>query len=233
MQRITMKLLPNYKKPTIKFWNSNNENMGVNVLIDTGAHIPIMFFPKEIMTELGAVPVNNLNNMNILGIEGEVSGTIYRFGDFCFQDIYNSKNKMTFIDTHVFVPDELPVLKDIDGNIILDKNGDAILATTPILVPATMFYGTKYDFDTIKNEFIINIPENIPRKRTFSLCLNENGKIYPVVDNVLLQIDSYSNKSELKKISNSQSFEDIKDIIIKNRTNYNDEEETLDEHEDR
>ena len=61
-----------------------------------------------------------------------------------------------------------------------------------------MFYGTDYEFDTINNKFIINVPDEEKLKRSFYLK-DLHGRLYAQIDEVLLQevdnniIEEYDN----------------------------------------
>ena len=88
------------------------------------------------------------------------SGTVYSIPEFKI-------GELIFANFEVFVPTE-PRLK------------------FPLLLSATLFYGTDYEFDTIKEKFIVRMQDAQPLKRDFKIK-DLNGKLFPQLDGILFQ----------------------------------------------
>jgi len=135
---------------------------GNAALIDTGAIIPMVYFPGELL-KLAWNAELVISDVEIGGIGGKTKGDIYTLhnfivGDFCFDalDVFVSNTR----DTRY-----------------------------TYLLSATMFYGTNFSFNLIDKEnqtFTVEIPDSIPLHRDFRIK-DLDGKIYAQVDGVLIQ----------------------------------------------
>ena len=128
-------------------------------LIDTGAVIPVFsMFPPIIEKFFDAKLI--LPNKFIGGFGGLEEGAVYSIPEFKI-------GELIFKNFEVFVPTE-PRLK------------------FPLLLSATLFYGTDYEFDTINEKFIVRMQDTQSLKRDFKIK-DLNGKLFPQLDGILFQ----------------------------------------------
>lgn len=146
---------------------------GINALIDTGAIIPTFSMPAPAVESLyGARKI--LDSANITGFGGSCHGKVYEMDSFAFGD-------MKFEPFQFFVPDNNEIKQ-------------------PILLSATMFYGTEYDIDTINNNFTVRVNDEKDLTKSFKIK-DLNGQLLAQVNDVLLQdagmgIQEYGNYAQ-------------------------------------
>ena len=68
----------------------------------------------------------------------------------------------------------------------------------PILLSATLFYDTDYDFDTVNNRFTVKMNDDYSLTRDFRI-VDVRGKLYPQINGVLLQITDEETTNTNKK----------------------------------
>ncbi len=142
----------------------------IPTLVDTGAVIPVFSIKPSILSNrLKAELISE--NKAISGFGGKATGDIYSLPKFTI-------GKMNFRNCEVFVPHKI------------------ILENLPIILSASMFYGTHFAFDTINGRFIVKMNDNQPYDRAFKIK-EKNGILYPVVNGVLVQTFNYNVQSLL------------------------------------
>lgn len=152
---------------------------GIDALIDTGAIIPTFSMPAPAVESLyGARKI--LDSANISGFGGNCHGKVYEMDSFAVGD-------MKFEPFQFFVPDKNEIKQ-------------------PILLSATMFYGTDYDIDTINNKFTVSVNDEKNLVKSFKIK-DLNGQLFAQVNDVLLQdtgmgIQEYGNYTQSLGIDN-------------------------------
>lgn len=136
------------------------ELYGLQALIDTGAVIPMFSLPLISMTEKLFPGEKIRDNVPISGISGIAMGCVYSINEF-------RVGEMCFSPFEVFVPHEMRI-------------------KYPLLLSATLFYGTDYGFDTNNNIFHITVSDDARLNKEFRLKFLA-GTLYPQIDGVLLQ----------------------------------------------
>ena len=200
MKRISIKMNTKYRLPVIQTIDN------LDTLIDTGANIPVAYLTEDNLRRLNAVPIKELNNISVLGIDGYADGKVYKFESFSLNDFNNPNDNLIFEQPEFFVPNQLP----IGTKIIKDSNGNEkeveYLKVHPLALPGTMFYGTHYHFDTImdvfnnsKGLFHIDIPANFQLIRHFEISIDNEGKPHPVVNRVIINDDMMIQQSFLEE----------------------------------
>lgn len=122
-------------------------------LIDTGASIPMLSTNKFALHNKFRAKLLRADT-EISGIGGAAHGDIYALPDFFI-------GEMHFTRLEIFVP-RFQSLQ------------------YPFLLSATLFYGTSYEIDTINNQFIVKLPDDLPFEREFRILSLENA-LYPQV----------------------------------------------------
>lgn len=152
MTEFTIPLVNKIQRPVIQL-------QGSYALIDTGAFIPVMNYPKMIVERaFNATCITDKAEFG--GFGGDCTGSIYGMKDFVI-------GQLTFNTFEFFVPDKQQL-------------------KYPLVLSSTMFYGMDYRFDTINGLFIVRVPDNIPLNREFKVA-NLRGKLMAQVDGVLFQ----------------------------------------------
>ena len=144
-----------FRRPVIKLY-------GENALIDTGAIVPVISVPVELMKLAWSATLIK-EGVEIGGIGGQSQGDIYALKNFCVGDL-------VFDKIEVFVPH----IPDTQFKYLLS---------------ATMFHNTKYSFDVQNTDnqiFTVQVPENEPLHRVFEVKDLE-GKLYIQVNGELLK----------------------------------------------
>ena len=140
----------------------------IEAMISTDITIPVFFIPVPIV-ELAFNAKMVLDDAKIFGFCGECHGKVYEMDRF-------EVGKMIFEPFQFFVPDN-PVSKH------------------PILLPASMFYGMKYEFDTIQKVFKVKYLEKEELYRSFQLR-NLDRKLVAQVNDTLIPDDTYEPLKE-------------------------------------
>ena len=140
----------------------------IEAMISTDITIPVFFIPLPIV-ELAFNAKMVLNDAKIFGFCGECHGKVYEMDKF-------EVGKRIFEPFQFFVPDN-PVSKH------------------PILLPASMFYGMKYEFDTIQKVFKVKYLEKEELYRSFQLR-NLDRKLVAQVNDTLIPDDTYEPLKE-------------------------------------
>ena len=140
----------------------------IEAMISTDITIPVFFIPVPIV-ELAFNAKMVLDDAKIFGFCGECHGKVYEMDRF-------EVGKMIFEPFQFFVS-ENPVSKH------------------PILLPASMFYGMKYEFDTIHKVFKVKYLEKEELYRSFQLR-NLDRKLVAQVNDTLIPDDTYEPLKE-------------------------------------
>ena len=131
-------------------------------LIDTGAAIPMLSMADVIVQKMFNGK-KQYDSFDIGGIGGACSGSIYSMEEF-------RVGEMVFSPFEFFVPNRARL-------------------SYPILLSATLFYGTDYGFDTNKKQFHVEMDDNCKLRKSFLIKQLEHA-LYPEIDGVLLQNES-------------------------------------------
>lgn len=129
-----------------------------------------------------------LDNTSIGGFGGKCEGKIYALESFVI-------GSTTYSPMEVFVPNEQTL-------------------SFPFLLSSSLFYGTNYHFDTLSNEFVVKMPDNMPFTREFKIK-DINGTLCAQIDGVLLQdyeprvIDNYTQTSISSILELTEKINDI------------------------
>ena len=161
---VDIKLLP-YRRPVIAM-------EGTTALIDTGATIPMFYFPVELLAKAFNGVDLIFDNAHVGGIGGgRVIGKIYALHNFSLGDLQ-------YKNMQVFVPDKF---------YRINEAGERVFEEHPMLLSATMFEGLDYEFDTVNKRFIVNVPDGKSLDMDFKLIKNQEGQLIPVVNGVYIQ----------------------------------------------
>ena len=162
----------------------------MQALIDTGAMWPVFSFTDyDMKAVFGAT---RKRSSTIEGFGGVEKGSIYSISKFPIGSII-------FEPFEVFVPE-----------ILRMKH--------PMVLSATMFYGTDYEFDTINNVFTVTMDDNYETNRPFKM-IDIKGKSYPQIqtnDIMLLFDESGSNMESISL----KMFEKIKKRKLKKKKSF-------------
>ena len=166
---------------------------GLTALIDTGAIIPVFSMSEDDLKEYFNAHLKR-SDIYIGGIGGRCDGDVYVVKNFQI-------GEMIFENMDVFVP------KDITP---FEKK--------PIMLSATLFFGTKYEIDTINSKFTVTYPEDFKLIKDFNI-LDLRGKIYAQIDGVLLQEDDMGNYQVYNYTQSDIGYEKIIDYTEDNIDN--------------
>ena len=187
---VDIKMEP-YRRPVISM-------MGTTVLIDTGATIPMFYFPVKLLEKaFGGIELI-YEKAHVGGIgNGSVDGKIYALKRFTL-------DKLSYNNLHVFVPNEF---------YQIGENGVKIFEKHPMLLSATMFEGLDYEFDTISERFLVRSPIDIGLDMDFKIIKANNDQLVPVVNGVFIQ-ESITTQNQILESYRQTNVEEITENIL-------------------
>ena len=130
------------------------DNLGLLVLIDTGARFPVWTADTESLIALGGRLFKN--GISYSGVGGETTGDIYKIPSFSFGD-----------GAHSLVFPELPVV----------TNTEFEDAPFQMILSATMLHNLEYTINDKRHSLVIRIPDDESEIRNAILRVDDDFQV--------------------------------------------------------